>query len=98
MTGRPTPADREHAVELEAVERAVRGVAAFASPRVSQPERALSVAAALEAIVLDSADWCQPCQVSREGLCARHGDIATAVADIQQALSRFLQQPDGSDA
>jgi hypothetical protein len=83
VTAAVTSAERQHAIQLYDLERAVRGVINSASREISQPERTTVLAEALTGRILTSDAWCRPCQADFDGICKDHA-AASELADASR--------------
>lgn len=88
---RPGQAEREHSLEVHALEMAVRGVVIALDPA----EQSVVIADALAALELHAVDWCDRCRSSLpEGFCFDHTQgLALADAFRRHAYRRLPGRP-----
>jgi hypothetical protein len=80
----PTDGERLHAIGLYDLQRAVRGVLAYAAPSITPAERTAVLTEALTGLLLASDGWCRKCQAAAERICCDH----VAAVELSDASRR----------
>ena len=80
-----------HAMELYALQCALRGVLDSAGPSISPPERVAVLTETLTSLLLDSLSWCERCQADHDsGLCNDHAAAVELSDSCRRSAYRQL--------